>query len=255
MSLNQYSTAGAQTMPGMGGAITASQESVPVRMAFLRKVYSLFGLSLILWAGITALIYTNDSLLATGVRLVQDLGYFGWIIMMMVPFGVLHLTAKRFPINLAGLGIFAILEGLITAPLIALFTGSTLANGTLVMNPGVGGLVLQAFFLTATIFGSLTAYVLITKKDFSFIGGGLSIALGLAFGMMVFAMLGVGGGIVAGSGFAMAMVLIFAGYTLFHTSAILRTYPANQATMAAAMLLVDFIAMFRWILILLSNRN
>jgi FtsH-binding integral membrane protein len=255
MSLNQYSTAGAQTMPGMGGAISASQESVPVRMAFLRKVYSLFSLSLLVWAGITALIYTNDSMLSIGVGLLQDLGFFGWIIIMMVPFGILQFTARRFPINLIGLGAFAVLEGLITAPLIALITGTALVDGTLVLNPETGGLVLQAFLLTATIFGSLTAYVLITKKDFSFMRGALSMGLGLAVAMIALSFLGIGGGIVAGSGFAMAMVVLFAGYTLLHTSAILRKFPANQATMAAAMLLVDFIAMFRWILILLSNRN
>ncbi|RUM47811.1 MAG: hypothetical protein DSY47_06405, partial [Hydrogenothermus sp.] len=35
----------------------------------------------------------------------------------------------------------------------------------------------QAFILTALITGSLTAYVFITKKDFSFIGGFLFVGL------------------------------------------------------------------------------
>merc|ERR1719230_2211028 len=38
---------------------------------------------------------------------------------------------------------------------------------------GMGMIVLQALMLTASIFISLTAYTLTTKKDFSFLGAGL----------------------------------------------------------------------------------
>ena len=37
----------------------------------------------------------------------------------------------------------------------------------------MGVIVLQALILTASVFISLTTYVLVTKKDFSFLGGGL----------------------------------------------------------------------------------
>ena len=106
--------------------------------------------------------------------------------------------------------------------------------------------MLQAFVLTLTVFGALTAYVLTTKKDFSFMRGALAIGLGLAIGISIFAMFGAGFAIdlVSGTGWSIAMVLLFGGYMLYDTSNILHRYPANMAATAAAMLFYDFVIMF-----------
>ena len=48
--------------------------------------------------------------------------------------------------------------------------------------------------------------------------------------------------------FAWAMVLLFAGYTVYDTSNIVRRYPANMAATAAASIFADFVLMFLYLL-------
>lgn len=228
-------------------------------MAFIRKVYSLFTAAMLVWAGTTALVMSNESLIMLFAPLFGG-GFLVWIGIMAVLFLILRMTAASFPLNLVGLGVFAILEGLITAPFIVMVTGSFAVSptGALALNISSETVAItgQAFALTAAIFGSLTAYVLTTKKDFSFMRGALFLGFGLMFGLMVLSFFwGGAAGIVGGTGFAVAMVLLFAGFMLYDTSNIVHRYPANMAAAAAASLLIDFVAMFRWILILMSNRD
>lgn len=228
-------------------------------MAFIRKVYTLFSCAMLVWAGTTALAMSNTAVLEM-MAPIFGLGIIGFLLIFAGLFLVLRLTAASFPLNIIGLGAFAVLEGLLTAPFILMVTDSvgTTPAGDLVLNVTSSTIAItgQAFALTAAIFGSLTAYVLITKKDFSFLRGALSLGLGLAIGMMVISFFwGGAASIVGGTGFAAAMVVLFAGYMLYDTSNIVRRYPSNMAASAAAHLLLDFVIMFRYVLILLSSRD
>lgn len=229
-------------------------------MAFIRKVYALFSGSMLVWAGTTAFAMSSDAVL-NGFLSVIGTSFIGWMLLMAGLFMILRLTAKSFPLNVVGLGVFALLEGLITAPFILLVTGSVGINAATgsyeaVVTADTLSLTLQAFALTATVFGSITAYVLTTKKDFSFMRGALALGFGLLFGLIVVSFFWAGAAnIVGGTGFAAAMVALFAGFMLYDTSNIVHRYSANQAASAAANLLLNFVMMFRYILILLSSRD
>ncbi|MCH2100571.1 MAG: Bax inhibitor-1 family protein [Planctomycetes bacterium] len=235
MSFQQTSTAG--TFEGAPGQVSVAQESVPARMAFIRKVYALFGGAMIVWMGTAALVASSEEL-ALSVA-----GWFGgglgMILFLALAFGILRVTSKSFPLNIVGLAVFALLYGLITGPTVYLYASAY----------GGYAIVAKAFILAASIFGGLTAYVLVTKKDFSFMGAGLSIALFSALGLILVSMFfGIGSTFVASTGFAWAMVLLFAGYTVYDTSNIVRRYPANMAATAAASIFADFVLMFLYLL-------
>jgi FtsH-binding integral membrane protein len=249
----------AGTFQGAPGQASVAQSTTPVRLAFIRKVYTLFSCSMLIWAGVTAFAMSSNAIL-NGFLGVLGTGIIGWLLFMAAMFMVLRLTAASFPLNLIGLGVFAVLEGLFTAPFILVVTGSVgeIAPGEFgaVVTSSTLAITGQAFLLTAAIFGSITAYVLTTKKDFSFMRGALSMGFGLAIGLMLVSYYWSGAAnIVGGTGFAAAMVALFAGFMLYDTSNIVHRYAPNQAASAAAKLLLDFVIMFRYIVLLLSNRN
>jgi len=106
----------------------------------------------------------------------------------------------------------------------------------------------QAFLLTAIITGSLTAYVFITKKDFSFIGGFLFTGLILVVIMAVvglfwdnktldFVMSGIG-------------ALVFSGFILYDTSRLI--YEKSTPVEISIALFLDIVNLFWMLFNLLS---
>ena len=112
-----------------------------------------------------------------------------------------------------------------------------------------------AALLTLLVFGVLTATVLLTRKDFSFLGPIISIASMLAFGLIIASFFF---GFSLGILFSAAMVLVASGYVLYDTSNILHHYRTTQHV-AASLALFASVALLFWyilqILISLSGRD
>lgn len=240
MSFQQTGTAG--TFEGAPGQVSVARETVPVRMAFIRKVYSLFGAAIAVWMGSAAVIASNDAWAEAVLRVFAG-NPLGLLALVIGGFVLIRVTAKSFPLNIVGLGLFALLYGAWTGPIVWLYAQAF--GGYLI--------VAKAFILTVAVFGGLTGYALVSKKDFSFMRAGLMIGAALAFGIIILAaFFGIGETFVASTGFAAMMVLLMAGFTLYDTSNILRNYPANMAATAAASIFADFVVMFLYILRLLG---
>ena len=129
---------------------------------------------------------------------------------------------------------FAFLWGLISAPLILYAAGTE--NG-----PAVIG---QAAIITAFMFKS--------GRDFGFLGGLLFTVM---IGMIGFAIAGWIFNFSMGIWFCYLGAILFAGYILYDTSNIMRRYPATAHVSAAMVLFVDVIIMFKYILLILMNRD
>jgi FtsH-binding integral membrane protein len=122
----------------------------------------------------------------------------------------------------------------------------------------VGGLaiVVQAGALTTLVMGALTAFVFITRKDFSFMGNFLFCGLIVLIGTAL--LFGIGGSLGMGNmeplhvGLSAAAVLLFMGYVLYDTSNILHHYATDMVVPAALALMINFIVLFRNILHLLA---
>ncbi|WP_428239485.1 Bax inhibitor-1/YccA family protein [Gynuella sp.] len=171
----------------------------------LRNTYSLLALTLLFSA------FTAFAGMAMG------LGQGASLVMMLGAIGILWFVLPRSINSSMGLVwtfVFTGLMGASLAPMLSYYIGA-----------GMGGLVLQALAGTAVIFFALSAYALISKRDFSFLGGilfvGLLVVLVAALANIFFAIpamqLMVSG----------AVILIMSGYILFDTSRIIHGGETN----------------------------
>ncbi len=204
-----------------------------VRADFVRKVYSLFFLSLLVTVGVGALAVPYTQVIMSM-----------WFVVIIAEIACLFglMAAQRVSgLNVALLYLFSAIQGLILGPLLALYEAR------------FPGLPAEAGWVTLAVFGGLTGYVFATKKDFSFLGGILwvgIIALMAAGIVSIFvhaAWLSIAYSVVG--------VLIFSGYVLYDTSQIMNRLSPQDAVVGAAMLYLDFVNLFLFILRLLSNRR
>ncbi len=205
----------------------------------LRNTYALLAMTL-LFSSITAGIS-----MAVGLPHMMSL-VFSIAALVLVWF-VLPRTAN------SGMGIVVVfaftgLLGASLGPMLSHYLG--MSNG--------GSIVMQALGGTAIAFFSLSAYVLTTRKDFSFLGGFLFI--GLIIGIV--AMLGMW---IAGSFFnveitmfslatSIFMVLLMSGFILYDTSRIITGGETNYI-MATTSLYLDIYIMFSHLLNILGIMN
>ncbi|HZH90536.1 MAG TPA: Bax inhibitor-1 family protein [Pyrinomonadaceae bacterium] len=212
-------------------AQTAAQASVAERMGFIRKVYALFFAATLFAIGGVALGLSFEPL----YNFAREHPF----IMLLVMLGaVMGATAVRHVpvVNLLALFGFTTLTGVMISPLMYAVS---------LYNPAS---IWQAGVLTVGIFGGLTAYVFISKRDFSFLRGllwtGLIIMIlgGLLNWLIV-------GSSALGFGLAAATLLLFAGFVLYDTSNIMRRYPTNEYIAGALDLYLDafniFLALIR----------
>jgi FtsH-binding integral membrane protein len=219
----------------VNAATSAAMASADARATFLQKTYALllagvFGFAFTLWA-------------AGNVPAVRGLavGLWGtspWLVLILALGGgwLVHTMAERSPINLVLYFAYVFLLGLVLAPLV-LYAANN-ASGALT----------QASLMTAITFGGLTGYVFASRKDFSFLGGALSIGF---FAMLGIAIAGMLFGFTPGLWYSVAGVVLFAGYVLYDTSQILHRYPTTAHVSAAVVLFVDVVMLFQHILMLL----
>lgn len=110
-----------------------------------------------------------------------------------------------------------------------------------------------AGILTLAIFGGLTAAVLVTRRNFSFLGPVLAIASLLSLGFIV------AGAIFGfnhlGLWFCFAMVALACGYILYDTSNVLHQYRTDQHVAAALALFASVALLFYYILMIVMSSN
>lgn len=213
----------------MNSSATKSHSSALESNKVLRNTYALLSLTL-LFSAITA-----------GGSLLLQLPHPGIIISLVGFIGLYFLTAKLRN-SIWGLPSVFALTG---------FMGYTLGPvvGHYLAMPGGGSIVMNAMGMTGIIFLSLSAYVLTTRKDFSFMGGFLmvGIVLGIVASLAAFFFQ-----IPALSLAISAMfVLLMSGFILYETSNILHGGETNYI-MATVSLYVSIYNLFISLLHLLG---
>jgi modulator of FtsH protease len=211
----------------------AAQVSVAERMSFIRKVYALFfAATLFAIAGVgIALVFTP---------LLMAVAYHPFIALILMLGAVMGAQAVRHVpgVNLLALFGFTTLTGIVISPLVAIVSQNNPAS------------LLQAGVLTVGIFGGLTAYAFISKKDFSFLRGMV------VTGLIVIILAGVLNIFLASSAFSFAIstaaLILFSGFVLYDTSNIIRRYPTNEYVAGALALYLDFWNIFLALLRILN---
>ncbi|MCB9564160.1 MAG: US12 family protein [Kofleriaceae bacterium] len=241
--------ASASGRPGLSPDATAG---VSERVRFIRLTYlHLFG-AILLFAGLEWLLMKNAFVIEhVSVPILRfALGdRYNWLVVLALYMAVgyvadywaRHATSRA--MQYAGLILYVIAEAVIFLPLLVL--AEMQAADYLRATGKEAHIIRDAAFLTLAIFGALTASVLITKKDFSFMRGALAIASGAALMLIVISIIA---GFNLGILFSVAMVLLAAGYVLYYTSQVLAHYNPQQYV-AAALALFSAVALMFWYII------
>ncbi|MBI3267447.1 MAG: Bax inhibitor-1 family protein [Planctomycetes bacterium] len=202
----------------------AAREPVAGRMQFVRNVYALLVLSLV----VTALGGAVGA--ATGLAAVTAAVWAS--LALTVVFFVAALRVRKTPgLNLAALLAFTSLSGFSLTGIVLRYVAA-----------GLGGIVWQAAGLTAATFLGLTAYVHFTRREFSWLRGMLLTALSTLV-VSGFALVFVGGRVVD-LVWSVVAALLFSGYLLYDTSRIIHQCDTTETVPATLDLYLDVVNLF-----------
>uniref|UniRef100_A0A0X3PCS6 Protein lifeguard 4 n=1 Tax=Schistocephalus solidus TaxID=70667 RepID=A0A0X3PCS6_SCHSO len=210
------------------------QADVYIRMGFLRKLYSILAVQLVMTVATGTIMFPFRSEIS--IFILKN--SFAPICLVLASFALLiAMYAKRYesPVNLILLFSFTIVESLIVGTVVVHFDSS---------------LLLQALVITSAIVCGLTAYTMQSKRDFSSWGGLLgSLLLALIVGGLT--------NLFFGSP-ALHLVLsiggaaVFACLLVYDTHLIMQRFSAEEYIAAAITLYLDIINLFLYILRILQ---
>ncbi|MBS1904549.1 MAG: Bax inhibitor-1/YccA family protein [Bacteroidetes bacterium] len=211
------------------------------RLAYVRKVYSYFTAGILAAIG-GSILAMNSSLvfIAAQHRIILFIVYIG-------AFFLAQSSADKPARAVPTMILFTFISGVVLSPLLYAIAHSLI--------PGTGpGVIYNALILTGTVFAGLTAYVFVTKKDFSYLGATLTVGLFVIMGAILLNIFMHSSSL----DFAISIVgtIIFAGFVLVDTSLILKRAIEIPPTSAALKLYLDFLNLFLFILrILMGSRS
>ncbi|TYA70057.1 Bax inhibitor-1/YccA family protein [Seonamhaeicola marinus] len=110
----------------------------------------------------------------------------------------------------------------------------------------------QAAIVTLALFTGLSAVVLITKKDFSFLRAGLTVGFFIAIGLILAGTLF---GFNLGLWFSVGMCVLAAGSILYQTSNLVHKYSQDQYIPAALGLFAALMLLFWYVLRIFMSRD
>ncbi len=215
----------------MNNQIVLDKDTLIVRNKVLRQTYQLLSATLLF------------SSLCAYAGMVMNIGRINpWIHLIVFMALIFGIQAKR---N-SGMGVVLLFA-------LTGFMGFALSSTmNMLVSMNAGGVVVKALLGTAIIFAGLSAYVLKTGTNFKFLGGYLFCALivGIlaSLGMALF---GMTGGQVAMSAF---FLLVFSGYVLYDTSAIIHGDQDNYI-LATLDLFLDIYNIFVQLLNIFASRD
>jgi FtsH-binding integral membrane protein len=219
------------------------------RVSFLRKTYAHLGVALLAFAAIAGgmMRFAPETSLKFSAWALR--GQWNWLLVIGA-FMLVGWLAERLAMSetsrglqYVGLGIFVIAEAFILQPILWL---------VLVKFGGAGAfsIITQATVITLSIFTGLTLTVFLTKKDFSFLRGALTVCSFAALGVIIAS---IAFGFTLGAFFAGLMILLMSGYILFQTSVIMKEFPPTAYVAAALMLFSTIATLFWYVLRLLMS--
>ena len=215
------------------------------RAAFYRKTYTHVAYAVFLFIAVEALFFQIPAVIEFAFWFID-----GWKWLLMLGG---FMMATNYAENMAlkttnrnkqylALGIYVIAEAFIFIPMILLAIGITESSE----------LLSQAAILTLTLFIGLSAVVLLTKKDFSFLKSILTMGFFIALGLIVAGTLF---GFDLGLWFSVAMVGLAAGSILYQTSNMVHKYQEEQYVAAALGLFASLMLLFWYILRIFMSRD
>jgi FtsH-binding integral membrane protein len=216
--------------------VSVSEAILSIRMAFIRKVYSILSLQLGFTAALTVFYAYSDY--AKNIVLNPTL-FFSTVIFTFITLFALIYYRRETPKNYILISIFTILQG------------HTVATTSCFYDPEV---VLQALLLTFGIFVGLTLFTFQSRIDFS--GYRTYLFAGL-WGLILYSFLSIW---FPPSSFTNSLIvgfsaLLFCGFIIVDTQDIMARLSPEEYIVASVELYLDVVNLFISILQLLDNRS
>jgi FtsH-binding integral membrane protein len=235
------------------------------RVAFLRRTYGLLGFALVGFALLTGGLMVYATSFSLGFSRWAFSGY-TWLLVLGL-FMVVGMIAQRLAqsdtsrgLQYLGLGIAVAAQAILLQPMLWILMlkfghpGQMLAGNEIhvALSGKAASILLQAVVITLAIFVGLTAVVFVTKKDFSFMRGVLTVAMFGILGVIVASFLF---GFSLGAVFSGLVILVMAGYILYQTSLVMSYFPPTGDVAAALMLFSTIATLFWYVLRILMELN
>lgn len=223
--------------------LMAGQVSATKRATFIRKTYLHVALAVLAFVVIEAIFLSTPAIVKIGLAMTQ-----GWTWLIVLG-GFMFATsaAERWAmgstdknVQYGALILYVAAQAFIFVPMMYV------AIAVL----GQPALIMQAGVITLALFTGLTAVVLTTGKDFSFLKSALTVGGFIAIGLIV---AGIAFGFNLGLWFSVAMVAFAAGSILYQTSNILHHYRPDQYVAASLGLFGSLMLMFWYVLQILMS--
>jgi FtsH-binding integral membrane protein len=225
--------------------VPAAYAPADARAAFIRRTYAHLAGAVLAFTALEAVLLQIPGVGEASLNMFRG---FTWLIVLGAFMGVSWLANAWAQSNTSrglqylGLALYVGAQAVIFLPL--LYIADNYFPGT----------ITSAAFLTLAMFGGLTAAVLVTRRDFSYLGPVLSIASLLALGFIVAAMF-IGANGLVGLIFCFAMVAVACGYIIYYTSNVLHHYRTDQYVAASLALFASVALLFWYILQILMSMN
>lgn len=216
---------------------TVAEGTLPIRMQFVRKVYSILTVQILLTTILSSVSFFSDR-----YHLWIQSNF--WLMMLSVlgAIGFMFLTywkRKSYPANLLFLSAFTAMEAYSVSVVTSFYDARV---------------VVEALILTLGIFVALTVFACQTRYDFTswipYLFGGLWVLILFGF-MAAFFPINSTVELVYG----VIAALIFSGYVLVDTQLIMRHYHVEEEIAAAISLYLDVLNLFLSILRILNSQN
>lgn len=222
---------------------TVAQLGTEARATFYKKTYAHVAAGVLAFIVFEYLLLQSDAVVNFALSMTQG---WRWLIMLggfmfitNYAEGLALKTPDRNKQYLA-YGLYILAEAFIFVPLIYLAVVFT--EDFNVLN--------QAAIVTLSLFTGLSAVVLVTGKDFSFLKTGLTVGFFIAIGLIIAGSIF---GFNMGLWFSVLMCVLAGGAILYQTSNLVHTYSEDQYVPAALGLFASLMLLFWYVLSILSK--
>ncbi|KAG7154772.1 protein lifeguard 4-like [Homarus americanus] len=207
-----------------------------IRMGFLRKVYGLLSVQLLVTTVVAAAFAYTPVLR-------QTIHTNPWMLILCLPLTLgllvaLHVKRHHVPINFMLLAAFTVVEAITVGVAVSMYEAEV---------------VVKAFVMTLIITGGLTAYTFQTKRDFTSMGAGLIIALMIMIGLSLMNVF------LGSSGLELALAggsaLIFCLFIVYDTQMMMTKLSPEEYILATINLYLDILNLFLELLRIFGDRK
>lgn len=216
------------------------------RAAFYKKTYTHVAGGVLVFVLFEYLLLQSDTIVEFMLSMTQ--GY-KWLLLLggfMFATNYAESMAMRTSdknVQYMAYGLYIFLQAVIFVPMIYI-AANVMESGPEILN--------QAAIVTLALFTGLSAVVLMTKKDFSFLKTGLTVGFFIAIGLIIAGALF---GFSLGLWFSVAMCLLAGGSILYQTSNLVKTYGVEDYIPAALGLFASLMLLFWYILRIFMSRD